>query len=225
MMSSAHTPRNVRRTPRSPGPVECPPARMRLCPQTPLARRGPATPPTTPPGTPPRSRPDSPIEVHAAPDPYGEHVWGDFRPQVRDELDLSNDDMEAERERQRERRQQHQQQMRRRELEQRQEEQHGSPSLSQRGARPRQRRANPDLASQRRRTPPRMEWQEEDLATQAMPRPRPSQAADEQPDWGEDPVVGQDPPQQPNLQGAEASPPRRSGRTRQPPQWYTPPPQ
>ena len=71
----------------------------------------------------------------------------------------------------------------------------------------------PSQDARRHRTPPRMDWQEE--------------VAHEQPDRGEDPATGQDHPiqQQPGQQDAMATPPRRSGRTRQPPQWYTPPPQ
>ena len=51
--------------------------------------------------------------------------------------------------------------------------------------------------------------------------------AREEPDQGEDPVEDQDLPvqQPPYQQGAEATPPWRSGQMRQPPQWYTPPPQ
>ena len=131
---------------------------------------------------------------------------------------------EGQRLRQLERRRQHSRRTNQREHEQRHNERYNSPPPLQ-IRRPRRRHADQDDAGPRRpatqgpRTPPRAGWRVDDPAEEAPP-------IHDVADQGEALVVIMEPPQRlPDQPGAMASTPRRSGRSLQPPQWYTPPPQ
>ena len=128
--------------------------------------------------------------------------------------------MEAERGRQMERRRLHARRMDKRELELRRVNRADSPP-PQVTAKPRRSHVIPRPASPVHGTPIRDEWLEDD----ADEFHTPAMAADDR-DHDGDPATPQDRPlRKPIPLEADVSTPRRSGRTRQPPQWYTPPPQ
>ena len=181
------------------------------------------TPPGTPPRSPPRSPPprdrrdtpveerypDSPVDVRPAPEP---------RDDSNDEFGLSEDDTEAERDRQAERRR-----LRFRRMDEQEPRRFSrvDPAPSRAAAEPQRSSTGQRPKSPTHNSPARDAWPNEppdDFHT-------PAASADEG-DTSDEPATPRDRPEKkPIPPQAVVTTPRRSGRTRQPPQWYTPSPQ
>ena len=155
--------------------------------------------------------PDSPVDVRRAPDP---------REHSNDELELSEDDMEAERDRQAERRRLHFRRMDEQERELRRFNR-ADPAPSGAAAKPRRSSGVPRPKSPTRGSPVRDAWPDEPPDDYHTPT-----ASADGGDTSDDPATPQDRPEKkPIPLQTDATTPRRSGRARQPPQWYTPSPQ